>query len=78
MHTTTVIINTTKPVLPFRLSWRITQIKKATNGATNMIQKIKEGIDILLSPLYSQWEGKKLKIKQCINVPDLPFRDAEA
>lgn len=38
-----VINTTTRPVIPFFLSWRISHIKKAKRGIAKTIQKINEG-----------------------------------
>jgi hypothetical protein len=40
--------STTSPVAPLRLSWRISQTKKAIKGSTNMAQNINEGTDMAL------------------------------
>jgi hypothetical protein len=50
----TVTANTTNPIHPLRLSWRMSQIKNATNGSTKIIQKISEGADMAMSGLMSE------------------------
>ena len=47
----TIIASTIRPVLPLRLSWRMSQTRKATNGATNTAQNINDANPIFIYEL---------------------------
>ena len=44
-----IINKTINPIVPLRLSWRISHIKKTINGNTKIAQNINEGAPILLN-----------------------------